>query len=164
MELKMTINELKCVNSLTIELPLEKGLYAITGPNGSGKSTIVSCASSSFFNMKMKDYFGDTSENASIIFELPTGKCVYKKYAKHPTSSTKIFWRRSFEGQFHVKGFYEGSLIYGNRFRSTSLEKLRKLDKVNYSKLIESEEFIRQNLGFILHGDKEYYEKLWQYD
>lgn len=159
----MTINNLKCIDSLSIELPLDKGLYAITGQNGSGKSTIVSCASSSFFNMKMKDYFGDTPENASILFELPTGKCDYKKYQKHKNGS-KIFWKRNFQGDFHVRGFYEGSLIYGNRFRSTSLEKLRNLDRVNFDKLIKADEFIRTNLGYILHGNNNFYEKLWHYD
>ena len=58
MKLKMTIHKIKCVEDLIIELPLEKGLYAITGQNGSGKSTIVACASSVFYNLYMNEHFG----------------------------------------------------------------------------------------------------------
>ena len=43
--------KIKCIDELTIELPIDKGLYAITGQNGSGKSTISACASSVFFNV-----------------------------------------------------------------------------------------------------------------
>lgn len=41
MKLKMHISKIKCIRDLTIELPIECGLYAKTGQNGSGKSTIV---------------------------------------------------------------------------------------------------------------------------
>ncbi|OZS41365.1 AAA family ATPase [Photobacterium sanguinicancri] len=41
MKLNMVINEIKSINHLEIDLPIEKGLYAITGQNGSGKSTVV---------------------------------------------------------------------------------------------------------------------------
>ena len=43
MKLKMHISKIKCVKDLTIELTIERGLYAITGQNGSGKSNIVAC-------------------------------------------------------------------------------------------------------------------------
>ena len=45
-------------------------INTISGKNGSGKSTIVACASSVFFNLPMKDYFGDTANDARIEFEL----------------------------------------------------------------------------------------------
>lgn len=51
MKLKMHISKIKCINDLTIEIPIEPGLYAITGQNGSGKSTIVASASRVFFNL-----------------------------------------------------------------------------------------------------------------
>ena len=70
MKLRMTINNIKSIKNIEIEFPVEKGLYAITGQNGSGKSTVVTCASSVFFNMSMKDYLGTTDHDASISFEL----------------------------------------------------------------------------------------------
>lgn len=36
MKLKMTINKIKSIDSLTIEMPVDKGLYALTGQNGAG--------------------------------------------------------------------------------------------------------------------------------
>ena len=54
MKLKIKIKKIKCIEDLTIELPIDKGLYAITGQNGSGKSTIAACASSVFFHIPMK--------------------------------------------------------------------------------------------------------------
>lgn len=57
MKLKMHISKIKCIRDLTIELPIERGLYAITGKNGSGKSTIVACASSVFFNFANERLF-----------------------------------------------------------------------------------------------------------
>lgn len=74
MKLKMNIKKIKCIDDLTIELPIDKGLYAITGQNGSGKSTIAACASSVFFNIPMKEYFGKTDDDASISFELGMSK------------------------------------------------------------------------------------------
>lgn len=74
MKLKMSINKIKSINSLEIELSIDKGIYAITGQNGSGKSTLVTCASSVFFNMPMNDYFGQTEKDAFIKFELNGSK------------------------------------------------------------------------------------------
>ena len=49
MNLIMEIKNVKSIDSLIFEFPLEKGLYAITGENGSGKSTVVTCAATVFF-------------------------------------------------------------------------------------------------------------------
>ncbi|GEP98517.1 ATP-dependent nuclease [Chitinophaga cymbidii] len=154
MKLKMLINKIKSIDSLTIELPVEKGLYALTGQNGSGKSTVATCASSVFFNMTMKDYFGETPTDSKIEFEYNGSKKVYlKEFGK---------WVSKKEGYIELKGFYEGSLIFGNRFRNTSYNNLRKLDKISSSYLKPAAEFIRENLGIILHNNKNFYEKLYR--
>jgi DNA repair ATPase RecN len=77
MKLKMKIRKIKSIDSLDIDLSIEKGLYAITGQNGSGKSTVVTSASSVFFNLPMHDYFGKTDEDASISFSLNREKWIY---------------------------------------------------------------------------------------
>ena len=61
----------------------------------------------------------------------------------------------------NIKGFYEGSLIFGNRFRDTSYDKLRMIEAIDANKLIPANDFIRKNLGQILQGDSQFYEKLW---
>lgn len=40
-KLRVEIKSLKNFQYVAMELPMEKGLYAITGANGTGKSTIM---------------------------------------------------------------------------------------------------------------------------
>lgn len=150
----MTINKIKAVESLTMSLPIGKGLYAITGQNGSGKSTVVTCASSVFFNMPMNDYFGVTDEDASITFNLGTARRAWKKRQGK--------WIKESDGFMSIKGFYEGSIIFGNRFRNTNYQLLKRLDRINDRILKSAPDFIRENLGQILHNNKNYYEKLFR--
>lgn len=155
MKLKISIKKIKSIDDLTIELPVDKGLYAITGQNGSGKSTIAACASSVFFNVPMKEYFGKTDDDASISFELGESKRGWKKNLNNS-------WRKNTEGPvMNIKGFFEGSLIFGNRFKDMAYENINRLDAINQNKLIVADEFVRKNLGKILQGDENFYEKLW---
>lgn len=153
MKLNIKIQKLKAINNLEISLPIQKGLYAITGQNGSGKSTVVTGASCVFFTMPMNDYFGVTDEDARIDFELNGAK---RGWYKH-----KGNWKKYSDGKMSIKGFYEGSLIFGNRFRNTNYETLKKLDLIDITKLVEAPEFIRENLGVILQNNKNFYEKLF---
>lgn len=153
MKLNMTINKIKSISSLDVNLPIEKGLYAITGQNGSGKSTLVTCASSVFFNMPMNDYFGVTDQDAAIEFKLNGATRSWKK-------NNKGGWAKNSSGDMNLKGFYEGSVIFGNRFRNTNFNMLKQLDRIESGKLKPATEFIRTNLGEILHNSPEYYEKL----
>lgn len=155
MNLKIQIHKIKCINDLTIELPIEKGLYAITGQNGAGKSTITACASSVFFNVPMKEYFGSTESDAYIKFELGDSK---REWLKNGNS-----WHKHTNGPtMNIKGFFEGSLIFGNRFKDMKYDNIYRLDVIDQSKLIRADEFIRKNLGIILHGDENFYEQLWR--
>lgn len=154
MELNLIIHNIKSVDDLVISFPVERGLYAITGQNGSGKSTIATCASRAFFKMDMDDYFGQTADDSFIECEL---NGIHRKWYKIGGK-----WEHSSNGKMEIKGFYEGSLIYGNRFRNTSYEKLRRVvETVNEKDLSVADEFIRTNLGNILQGNSGYYEKMW---
>ena len=154
MKLNMKISKIKSIVDLEIDLPIDKGIYAITGQNGSGKSTLVTCASSVFFNMPMHDYFGETDSDASIEFELDGATRSWRKNQNK--------WERRSEGRMSIKGFYEGSIIFGNRFKNTNYNILKRLDRVDDSKLRTTHDFIRQNLGKILHNNTEFYEKLFR--
>ena len=155
MKLNVTIKKIKSIKNLEIDLPIGKGLYAVTGLNGSGKSTLVTCASSVFFTMPMKDYFGTTDDDASITFNLNNAT---RSWAKDERGK----WVKNSEGNMSIKGFYEGSIIFGTRFRNTSIHILRKLDRIESTKLNPAAEFIRKNLGKILHNNSEFYEKLFK--
>lgn len=156
MKLKINIQKIKSINNLEISLPIDKGLYAITGQNGSGKSTVVTCASTVFFTLPMNDYFGVTASDARIDFDLNGAKrSWYKNNSK---------WKKYSNGKMSIKGFYEGSLIFGNRFRNTNFETLKKIDQLSYRRLISASNFIRENLGIILQNNKNFYEKLFVLD
>ena len=153
MKLNMKIHKIKSIEALEIDLPIQKGLYAITGQNGSGKSTVVTCASSVFFRLPMHDYFGKTSDDASIDFRLNGATRSWKKFEGK--------WRSDYTGYMEIKGFYEGSIIFGNRFKNTNYDLLKKLDRVTDHKLKSAPDFIRENLGLILHNNRNFYEKLF---
>lgn len=153
MKLNVEINKIKSIDNLEIDLPVEKGLYAITGQNGSGKSTLVMCASTVFFNMKMKDYFGFTEPDAKITFKLNGAR---RSWSKNENNK----WISRVSGNMSIKGFYEGSVIFGTRFRNTSFHILKQLDKIDGNKLSSADDFIRKNLGLILHNNENFYEKL----
>ena len=154
MKLEINIYKIKCIDNFKIELPIDKGLYAITGQNGSGKSTIAACASSVFFNLPMKQYFGKTDDDASITFRLGNSVRVWKQ--------EKGSWKKSSSGpSMNIKGFFEGSLIFGNRFKDMTYDKISSIESIKQEKLIAANDFIRKNLGLILQGDANYYEKLW---
>ena len=139
---------------MDIKLSVDKGLYAITGLNGSGKSTVAACASSVFYNMQMNEYFGPTSPDSTIQFEFNGAtKTWYKEYGR--------LWRKKSNGYVNVNGFFEGSLIYGNRFRDTSFDKVKKVERVDTNTLTVADDFIRKNLGRILQGNENYYDRLF---
>lgn len=161
----MTIKNIKAIKELTISLPVQKGLYAITGQNGSGKSTVITCASSAYFNMKMNEYFGKTPDNAEILFELNGAKKEWKKElmpVKGKSGKSRLIWKNRFYNNFQLTGFYEGSIIFGNRFRNTKYDLLMKLDRINDGKLQEASDFIKTNLGKILHNNENFYDKIFR--
>lgn len=155
MKLSVDIHEIKSIKDFHIELPVERGLYAITGQNAAGKSTIVACAATAFFNMQMNEYFGRSVVNGgSITFEMDGAirKWEYNNGWKKSTDN----------GKMRLKGYYEGSVVFGNRFRDTNYESLRKMENIDQRDLVSAPEFIRKNLGYILHNNENYYEKLYR--
>jgi hypothetical protein len=104
----------------------------------------------------MNDFFGLTAPDARIDFDLNGAKRAWYK--------DKSKWKKYSNGKMSIKGFYEGSLIFGNRFRNTNYETLKKIDQLSSRKLIEAPEFIRENLGIILQNNQNFYEKLFVLD
>ena len=152
MELKTSIKNIKSIKDLTLNLPLRKGLYAITGENATGKSTIAMCVAASFYRFDATQYLGKLADNSSISFEL------------NDQQQTILFnssGRGTKDGYINIKGFFEGSLIYGNRFRNTSYSSVEKLDKIIDDDIEPADDFIRENLGLLLCNDKTYYHDLF---
>lgn len=155
MNLKMNIHNVKCIKDLEFTFPLESGIYAITGENGSGKSTLISCASTVFYQMSMNDYFGRPAD-ASIEFYMDGA-------TRNWTCNGSKWTASSSRERMKLNGFYEGSIIFGNRFKDTKFSVIRLLDslKLGQEEIFPASEFVRENLGRILHNDAAHFQKLY---
>ena len=153
MNLKLTIKNIKSIKEISLELPVDKGLYAITGENATGKSTIAMCAASLFYRFDTYQYLGKLPEDSTILFDYngQTQRCTYDCHGEMKKT-----------GHINIKGFFEGSLIYGNRFRNTSYSTVGKLDAILDSDIEVADGFIRENLGLLLCNDKSYYQDLFR--
>ena len=60
-----------------------------------------------------------------------------------------------------INGFYDGSIIFGNRFKDTRLSVINVLDNIKEKDLYPAGKFVYKNLGLILHNDAEYYKDLF---
>lgn len=155
MELMMKIHNVKSIGDFTMRFPLDRGLYAITGENASGKSTLVACASTVFFTMPMYEYFGRPNGNASIEFTL--GDATRGWHYRNGS------WVQEFSSnRMGIKGFYEGSIVFGNRFKDATFATINKLDRITPNDLEIADNFIKTNLGLILHDDANYYDPLYK--
>ncbi len=153
MNLVMKIRNVKCIEDLEFNFPLNKGIYAITGENGAGKSTLISCASTVFYQLPMYDFFG-RPQNASIDFKLESSSRGWK--------FSNGRWLQTSDGpKMMLGGFYEGSIIFGNRFKNTKFSAIRILDNLSPDDLLVADEFVKTNLGLILRDDKDFYKKLF---
>lgn len=154
MNLDMKIKNIKGIDEFDFSFPLEKGIYAITGENSSGKSTLISCAATVFYQMPMYVYFGRPLD-ASIDFVIDNTSRRWHYNGKKWVS------KDSEEEKMKINGFYEGSIIYGNRFKDTKISIINILDSFSEKDLYPAREFIANNLGLILHNDKNYYRELY---
>lgn len=154
MGISVKIHNIKNIDDFQFEIPTEKGLYALTGENGSGKSTVISCAAAAFYVPSFYDYFGTPREGAYIDFDF-NGK---KRSVKEKDGKWQSPSKTEFLG---ITGFYEGSIVFGNRFKDIDYSLLGKLASVEREKLEPASDFVKKSLGGILHDDESYYENLF---
>lgn len=152
MSIKMKIHNIKAIRDFEFNIPTEKGLYALTGENASGKSTVISCAATAFYNPSLYEYFGQPYNRSSIEFTYGNKN---RKIISHDRQ-----WHNA-EGNLRITGFFEGSLVFGNRFKDIDFRLLKRLSKVSKENLIPASSFIKENFGSILHDNKEYYDNLF---
>ncbi len=152
MGISVKIHNIKGIDDFAFQIPSENGLYALTGENGTGKSTIISCAACSFFNVTLEDYFGKPRENSEIEFKYGT----YHRSIKSENGE----WMEP-EGNLNITGFFEGSIVFGNRFKDVDYSLLKTFSNMEKNKLQKASTFIIENLGKILRDDKDYYSNLY---
>lgn len=152
MGISVKIHNIKGIDDFTFEIPSEKGLYALTGENGIGKSTIMSCAACSFFNVTLDDYFGKPRANSKIEFDFGTHH--------RSIESEDGEWLQP-KGNLNITGFFEGSIVFGNRFKDIDYSLLKTFYNVNKSDMQIASKFIIENLGMILRNNTDYYKDLY---
>ena len=153
MGIKVKIHNVKNIDDFEFEIPTEKGLYALTGENASGKSTVISCAAAAFYIPAFDAYFGNPRKGAYIEFDFEGEKRNVKEQdGKWIGSRHKL----------GITGFYEGSIVFGNRFKDIDYSLLEKLAAIEKTQLRKASKFIKKNLGSILHDDEDYYKALYE--
>lgn len=152
MGIKMKIHNIKSISDFEFDIPTEKGLYALTGENASGKSTVISCASTAFYRMLLYSYFGKPHKGSRIEFEYNGKKRTVSSYGNQWSDPV---------GDLGIAGFFEGSLVFGNRFKDIDFKFLKKLSNISKDYLEDASRFIKENLGMILHDNANYYDKLF---
>ncbi|WP_179861377.1 ATP-dependent nuclease [Acetobacter fabarum] len=152
--IKITIKNLRSINDFSINLPLMKGIVAICGGNGIGKSTLFSALSQIVYKSALNKYFRhDGGIDTEIKYEIDGTKNIWKKSS---------FWSRSddSEGELYLKGMYEASIIFGNRFSDAISYNMKKFRAILPSDVCDADSFIIDHLGEILKGDKTFYQGL----
>lgn len=160
-ELNLKIKGIKNIATCDIDLPLDRGLYAIVGENGCGKSTIMQAMSllvkpSSWKSFKKFDF----SSNSTIDFEIDG--VIDNWVVSGDEWNTLASPGEKLRAKNYYHGFYEGSIFYGSRFYDYNLVDSF-LRKQNFTSLIRAaDDFVNDTLSFILHGDKTHYKDLYK--
>lgn len=157
--LDLEIHKIKGISSLKMSLPLKPDVYAITGINGIGKSTVLSSIAPRLvrpINFSMLRPF-DYADDSFISFAIDGNTEKWQPQAGG--------WRSTLPPTLNLRGFQEGSITKGTRFsNASSYSTYKRLQRVNRNLLLPADDFVKENLGQILHNNKNYYEKLFRLD
>lgn len=154
------INNIKHIVSADLEIPLEKGVYGIVGNNGCGKSTVLlsiaQLVSRHHLGILQKEDFA--IEKSSIEFD-------YQGQVDKWTCSIRnsdFFWEcDTHPKSIRFNGLYEGSLFYGTRFNdSRTIDSLLNSGDLDRADIVDSDQYVKEKMSFILHGNYEYYKSL----
>ena len=155
-ELEIEINKIKNIKRAKLSIPLRRGIYGIIGNNGTGKSTIMTCLAQVVFSHSL-----DTLRDEDIVEEsyvlLSDGEKTSKWHRQNDA------WK-SIEPpreRVHYNGMYEGSLFYGTRFNDSKIvDDLLFTKKIDSCDIVEADDYIKDNLSYILHGNYNFYRTL----
>ena len=135
-------------------------VYAITGINGIGKSTLLSCITP---RLKRPISFSSVSDiltnESSIVYRIDGIEECWKM--------SEDGWYCETSPSIKLRGFQEGSLTNGTRFFNISsfgFRYYKQLLKVNPTRLLPADSFVKENLGLLLQNDRHYYHELYRLD
>ena len=158
--INIRIENIKSINKANLELPLETGLYGLVGNNGCGKSTILLLMAQLLSRqwwggMKKEDCDPSTSK---VIFKLEDKTDMWtfngrtERWRVQPPSP---------KDNIRLNGMYEGSLFYGTRFSdSRTIDDMLEKGSLKPEDIISADDYVKDKLSFILHGDYNHYRDL----
>jgi len=113
-----------------IEIPLDRGLHAITGPNGTGKSTIMALLSKPFQpNILRNRISTKIQDGAKVTYSLDSSEEV--------NTFIKGVWATSVKGKpISLSGFFEGSVIHGTRFWDANYKAIQNATKLTSRQVV----------------------------
>ncbi|MBQ8701875.1 MAG: AAA family ATPase [Prevotella sp.] len=155
--IKVVINRIKNIKHAELELPFENGVYSLVGTNGCGKSTILLLLAQLVYNraldsLKREDF----SSDSSLSFEINgvNDTWTYSRRERKWISSRG-------DERLRENGMHEGSLFYGTRFNdSRNIDDKVKSKQFVEKNIVPADDYVKETLSYILHGDKEHYSTL----
>lgn len=161
MSIQINIKNIRNIKEANIELPFDKGMYALVGTNGCGKSTLMLLLSlviktSSAHLLTEKD----TSNDSRVEITDGLKSDVWIRNNAKKMTTTKYDIKRRMYSSVHYHGFYEGSIFYGSRFNDYN--KINDFFSRNNFEddIVDADPYVYQTLGYILHNDKAHYNNL----
>ena len=161
MSIEIDITNVKNIKKASFELPFEKGMYALVGENGCGKSTlmlllslIVKTSSTHMLSSK------DVTQVSKVIIKIGEKEDIWCINKSGKLTTGKYNSNNQMYSSVHYHGFYEGSIFYGSRFNDYNKIDVFLSKQDAHSKLIDSDPFVDETLGYILHNNKQYYKGL----
>ena len=152
-QLQIKIHNIKHIKDADISIPIGNGIYTFVGANGAGKSTLMLCLSR--LVTRRNDLFtvGDVVDDSYFTFVTDDGHCSW-------IMNSSKQWELVGDN-IQYNGMYEGSLFYGTRFEeSLSVENYIRQGKIDDNNTADADDFVKDTLSFILHGDKDHYRTL----
>ena len=158
--LHVEIKNIKGIEELSINMPLNPDVYAITGINGIGKSTLLSCITP---RLKRPVSFSSLSDkltsDSSILYRINNKEELWGMQQNK--------WSCENAPSINLRGFQEGSMTNGTRFFNISTfgyGYYKKLLRVKHSLLAPADSFVKENLGLLLQNNPHYYSNLYRLD
>lgn len=169
--LSAQIQKIKGVNGTSLEIPLESGIYALVGSNGCGKSTILQSMAqlirptNALWALRANDYNNESKVNFQCGDRKDEWYPKFNKYRNKYNWTNSIY--QTYDGRQHrsnnieINGMYEGSLFVGTRFQDSKMvDELVSAGKITNNEVVPADEYVKEQLSFILHGDKTHYSSL----
>ena len=147
--IEIEIKNLKTIKKLNWSIPFHKGIHVIISENGSGKSSlIISLAKLVQPSVLINEFIGKGFEETLIQYKLGDKEYIWNKLS-HGWSCT-----RSDIQMPKLEGFFESSVHTGTRFKKINKNiKNIEVDKKYNDFISEADDFIKENMNYILYGD-----------